>query len=355
MKVLFRCDSSLLIGTGHVMRCLTLASLLREEGHEVLFVTRRLEGNIIVSIEEKQFKVIPLPAPESPYFSLSQYDNWRAVPLEQEIGEMHEILRAEEVDWIVVDHYGLPKEWEIQMKKTGPCLMVIDDIFRDHACDAFLDQNFHPDHEAKLLFKPPEYTYLGPRYALLSEQFRAISPKNKLQHHVGRILAFFGGTDPTRETLRFLKIFSGMRYSIPLTVVVGRTNPHIPALQEYIKKMSGSELIIQTKEMAALMDSADLFVGAGGSITWEKAYLGLPSLTIAIADNQVEFSRNLHEKGVHLFLGLAQEVSNALYEQSLRKIIEDDDLRKTMSSGCRDLEVGSRTYELAELFRRKQD
>ena len=46
MKVAFRADASIEIGTGHVMRCLTLADRLRERGATTHFLCRPLDGHL---------------------------------------------------------------------------------------------------------------------------------------------------------------------------------------------------------------------------------------------------------------------------------------------------------------------
>ena len=46
MKVLVRTDASVEIGSGHLMRCLTLADQLRSEDAEVAFACRDLPGGM---------------------------------------------------------------------------------------------------------------------------------------------------------------------------------------------------------------------------------------------------------------------------------------------------------------------
>jgi len=47
MKIVFRTDSSIYIGTGHIMRCLVLAQLLRESGNDIQFCIREQEGSLL--------------------------------------------------------------------------------------------------------------------------------------------------------------------------------------------------------------------------------------------------------------------------------------------------------------------
>ena len=65
MRVVFRTDASLQIGTGHVMRCLTLADALREKGAECQFVCRLHEGNLVDHIRSCGYEAHALPTPSA--------------------------------------------------------------------------------------------------------------------------------------------------------------------------------------------------------------------------------------------------------------------------------------------------
>ena len=59
-RILIRCDASSLIGSGHVIRCRTLARELHRSGAEVLFFCRQLGGDLIALLEN-EFRVLALP------------------------------------------------------------------------------------------------------------------------------------------------------------------------------------------------------------------------------------------------------------------------------------------------------
>ncbi len=80
MNVLIRADASVRIGSGHVMRCLTLASELRKNGAIVGFVCRDWAGNLFHTIEQQGFPVyqlLPLLS-ELPH-SDTDYASWLGV------------------------------------------------------------------------------------------------------------------------------------------------------------------------------------------------------------------------------------------------------------------------------------
>lgn len=350
MKILFRCDSSTSIGTGHIIRCLTLATSLEASGHTALFVCRNLDGNIINLIEEKQFKVISLPAPSAPFESKNLYDQWRAVPLNQEITELRAIIERENPQWIVVDHYGLPVEWETNFRNQNTRIFVIDDIFREHRCDALLDQNFHFDHSKKLNTNEEAKLFLGPRYALLSNQFLKVSPSVKSSNEVKQTLVFFGGTDPQGETLRFIKIIKKNHLSGNFQILAGSSNPHLNEITHETSQSNNMTLIIQTKNMSELMNSSDLFIGAGGSTSWERCYLGLPSIIVSIAENQEVFSENLAKADCQIYLGPTNRIDENDYLKAIKMITENAGLREKLSFNSLNLQVGTLTKELVNFF-----
>lgn len=349
-KILIRCDSSILIGSGHLTRCLNLAISLREYGFELSFACRYLEGNLIKLLEEKQFKVIALKAPEST-ISGSIYDKWRGVSLESEISEFSAICHQYQPEWVIVDHYGLSIEWEKCVKGLGIKLFVIDDIFRTHYCDALLDQNFHLEHESKLnLENKDTVKFLGPRYTLLSDQFRTTPIPHRTFENVENVLVFFGGTDPDGETLNFLNSIMG-KTNYKFQIVVGQSNPHIPEIKVLCSKDSNFYLHVQISNMAELMVRSDIFIGAGGSTTWERCFLGLPAICVTIAENQVEISNSLQEAGIHVYLGKSGEISKEIYIESLNSLSKNSELQKQFSHNSLALGVGSLTNHIYDLFK----
>lgn len=111
MNVLMRVDASYEIGTGHVMRCLTLAHRLEKEGNTIAFICRRAKGDCIDLIEQQGFHVYKLPICEG---SLWKYISKR---WEVDAKETIEILRGSSVDKLIIDHYSIDFKWEKLMRQ----------------------------------------------------------------------------------------------------------------------------------------------------------------------------------------------------------------------------------------------
>ena len=172
MKIAIRVDSSLQIGSGHVMRCLTLADILKNDAG-ILFLCRPHEGNLISLIRAKGFLVRVLENPTGISDPNLMHSEWLGATQKQDIDQCLNLLKEEYFDWMIVDHYALDIVWQSAMKKCYKKLLVIDDLGdRRHSCDVLLDQNYGSDHRKYYNLVPKKcLLLLGPEFALLREQF----------------------------------------------------------------------------------------------------------------------------------------------------------------------------------------
>lgn len=330
--MLIRCDSSFKIGTGHVARCLNFSQYISGPNIEIKFVVRDLRGNVNHLIREKQFDCIVLSEPSAQ---------------DLEMDEFVRILDTEKPDWVLVDHYGLGTEWEHATKNHGAKVFVIDDLFRKHVCDILLDQNYHMDHLA-LLNGSYSMTkvFLGPQYALLGQQFRDQKPRPTINDHVQSALVFFGGIDSKNQTQRFLNLVPDLPSDIKFDVVVGSNHPKLPEIKNQTKNISNIELHVQTKEMAKLMSKQDLYIGSGGSVSLERAYMGIPGLCMSVAENQIEVSKSLDELGSHIYLGSSENITDEFLIEQIRLLISDTETRRQLHQASLDLGVGSKLIDV---------
>jgi len=346
MKILIRADASVQIGTGHVMRCLTLADELRGRGAEAVFVCREFEGNLCGYIEEKGYIVHRLPVFDTPKQNIEgslKHAEWLGDDWQTDARQVEEIIKDLDThpDWLVADHYALDKRWEGCLRPYCKKIMIIDDLAdRPHDCDLLLDQNFYENLESRYDGLVPAWCkkLLGPKYALLRPEFsEARKNLRKRDGHVKRIMIFFGGSDPTNETAKALEAIRMLnRPDIAVDVVVGALNPHRQGIEQIASDLPNCTCHFNVEDMTLLMAKADLAVGAGGSTVWERCALGLPSLVATVAENQERTVSDMAESGYLLFLGRSEEVSvHSLYHaleialQSPWLIISFD--RKTQS------------------------
>ena len=341
MRVVMRVDASLEIGSGHVMRCLTLADELRSRGAEVHFICRDHPGNLVALIAERGYSYVGLETPTSGYLAPAGDTNhaaWLAVSWQQDAEETVAALPSGGVDWLVIDHYALDRRWEERLRPHVGKIMVIDDLAdRPHACDLLLDQNLYRDLELRYNDLVPAacQRLLGPRYALLRSEF-ALARKQLRQRdgQVRRILVFFGGVDPANETSKALQALIAVNLQgVAVDVVVGGGNPHKDEI-EALCVINGFSYNCQVSNMAELMAAADLAIGGGGTATWERCAVGLPSLVMVLADNQRELAHYGAQSGLCLSLGDASDVSPDEIGTAVSFVLRSPDTLRHLVEQC---------------------
>lgn len=313
MEVGIRVDASIQIGTGHFMRCLTLADALKRRGATIRFVSRQLPGHLCDMVVAKEHQLVPL---ESNANGATTGDlahaHWLSTSQPGDAQDSVQALAHRALDWLVVDHYALDARWETALRPMTKNILVIDDLAdRQHDCDVLLDQNYYTDMNNRYTGKVPAHCrlFLGPRYALLRDEFRRLHQTANLRTGpVKHVLVFFGGVDADNCTGRSIEALvklgiEGMR----VNVVIGAQHPHREQIEAECAR-NGFRCLVQTDRMAELMAAADLALGAGGSATWERCCMGLPCATIAIAQNQVRTAMDIADYGATKFIGIAADV-----------------------------------------------
>ena len=302
MKILFRADASIATGTGHVIRCLTLADQLRGQGAEVAFLCAALPGALADLVRSRGYACAEL----SPSVAGSGSSD------AQETLAAAAAIIPGMADWLVVDHYGLDARWEEQVRGCCRRLMAIDDIAnRPHSCDLLLDQNYEDPSRYRGLVPADCRLLLGPAYALLRPEYAANRGSVVLRRRpLQRVFVFFGGSDPadlTGKTLQAL-MAPGLVH-LKVDVVVGGNYIHHDSLNLLAKERGHTTVNGPQLHLADLMRTADLAIGAGGVTNWERMTLGLPSLVITLAENQVPISVQLNQRGIIRLLGKSEDIS----------------------------------------------
>ncbi|PWR24045.1 UDP-2,4-diacetamido-2,4,6-trideoxy-beta-L-altropyranose hydrolase [Zavarzinia compransoris] len=315
MKVAFRADAAVEIGTGHVMRCLTLADALARAGAACLFVCRDLPGHLLPAIEARGHAVHLLPAAGDfvPRAGDPPHAAWAATPWERDAAETAAALASFAPDLIVLDHYAFDARWE-GVAAAGRRLLVIDDLAdRPHRAEILLDQTLGRrarDYDG--LLPAATLRLLGPAFALLRPEFaarRAESLARRRAPRLSRLLVAMGGIDKGNATGAVLGRLArtALPADLSIDVVMGGAAPFLDAVRGQAAAMPvPTRVLVDVADMAGLMTAADLAIGAAGGTSWERCCLGLPSLTLVLADNQAGIAHALAGAGAALPLGRAE-------------------------------------------------
>lgn len=308
MRVVFRADASVTIGTGHVMRCLTLADTLRARGTDCQFVTRDLPGHLAALIADRGFAVSLLDAPSGPAPSgPPDHAAWAGVTWQQDLAETRAAINR--ADWLIVDHYAFDARWQTGLADRIGRIMVIDDLAdRPHAAALLLDQNLGRAAQDYDGLVPDDCHILtGPRFALLRPEFAAARAAALAhpprQAHLMITMGGMDAIDATSAVLMTLKA-ADLPRDLRISVVLGSRSPALERVGELVAQLSQpSEVLVDVRDMAGLMAEADLAISAGGSTIWELCCLGLPSIVVETAANQQGISKALEKAGAALGVG----------------------------------------------------
>ena len=326
---IFRTDASRTIGTGHAMRCLTLADALKQAGTTCRFVCRELDGHLIETIRARGHAVMTLPAPAGQVAHFDPHSPhhaaWLGVPWEQDAADSTAALQGERPDWLVVDHYALDARWERRLRPHCVRLFAIDDLAdRPHECDVLLDQNLGrkaADYAGKV---PGSCDILaGAAFALLRPAFpaaRAASLERRKSGNLGQLLIALGGVDKDNITSEILAALqhAPLPEGCRIVVAMGAKAPWTAQVREAAERLPfDTQVQVGTDAMAELMAASDLAIGAAGTMAWERCCLGLPTLTVVIAENQRAGAQALAASGACMLLPLplrTETLTNTLNE-----------------------------------------
>jgi UDP-2,4-diacetamido-2,4,6-trideoxy-beta-L-altropyranose hydrolase len=332
MRAVFRVDAATTIGTGHVMRCLTLAKKLRAQAVDCIFITRLHPGNLSGLIREAGFSVVslkPLPLPPQK----DDHYSWLGAQ-EEDSAQTNAILKdLGQVDVLIVDHYGVDETWEKVLRPNVKRLITIDDLAdRPHQADLLIDHNIGRQAEDYAELAPKNCKVLaGSNYALLRDEFasfRDISLERKQnQRAPSSILITLGGADADNFSATALEAVALLVDCFPTLkahVVLSSIAPHINTVQAKVAAMGHSaELHINTNRMGDLMAEADICIGAAGVTMLERFCLGLPTLVLANAKNQIPVLDYINSNALGRFVGWTNKVTSQQLSTHLEELIVD--------------------------------
>lgn len=347
--IVFRVDTSIDIGSGHVMRCLTLADLFKAQGLVCHFICREHPGNMIDHIRQSGYQVHELQAVDPGCVAendgqdepLLAHSHWLGVSQQEDANECIPLLQSLKPDWLIVDHYAMDSRWENLVRHTCKKVFVIDDLAdRSHDCDLLLDQNLGRRSEDYAELVPLNcHLLIGPQYALLRPEFAALrecSLEYRKQPKIERILITMGGVDKDNATGRVLEALQHCSLSpnCRISVVMGASAPWLESVRQQALKMPWhTEVLVNIRDMANRMAKSDLSIGAAGSTSWERCCLGLPALLVVLAENQWPIAQALQAEQAAGMVGAVEKICDQL-PMAMDKLFQDSTLSEMSKHAC---------------------
>lgn len=320
LLLLFRADADDHIGTGHVMRCMALASTHIAKGGRAAFGWSSGSEALELRLKESGIPIYQITSiPGSP----------------EDARQTVELACALGAAWVVADGYQFTAHWQAAIKTAGVRLLCWDDYghAQHYHADLVLNQNAAADPAAYANRDDETRLLLGSRFACLRAQFLECARVGKAHPDRARkILVTLGGSDHANATAFVLKALAQVA-DIEATVVVGGSNPNLPELTRIVDELGHSyKLVVDSRNMPELMAQTDLAVSAAGSTTLELAFMGVPSVLLVTADNQRLIAKNLSAAGAALYVGELASLTIESLRDTVSALIPDVATRNAMGA-----------------------
>jgi UDP-2,4-diacetamido-2,4,6-trideoxy-beta-L-altropyranose hydrolase len=332
LRVAFRCDASLQMGGGHVMRCLALADALSNDGADVSFVAAEMPDALARRVAQAGHLLTFVP----PAAAMPRADQgWEEPPLtalSQQEDATATGAAVRRVDWAVVDHYLLDKAWHSTARNFADKILVIDDLAnRSCDCDLLLDQTFGrkaADYRARV--PSGAHVLTGSAFALLRPEFAgeraAALERRAAAAPVRRVLIAIGTSDHGDAAARIAEEVLTILPECAIDLVLAVDSGEVRRLASGQPRIT---VHLDSERMAELMRDADTAIGAAGTSSWERCCLGLPAILLVIADNQRFVAANLKQAGAVLVADSIAEIPALL-----KRLADDPGQRLAMTAAA---------------------
>jgi len=338
--VLIRADATVNSGTGHVMRCLALAQAWRKQAGEAIFVMAESTSAIQARLQLEAVKIVSI----------------QAVPgSAEDLQQTVDAAVFHKADWIVGDGYHFDAHYLSELQSACSLLFIDDNGGLEfYAPELVLNQNAHARPEMYERRAPRTRLLLGPRYALLRDEFMAYRDwTRKVAERGTRVLLTMGGSDPKDLTPNMLAALAGLEIEdLQIRVVVGGSADNQNGVAEKARQFPGRvEMIANATNMAELMAWADVAVAGAGTTCWEMCLLGLPAILVVVAENQEFIAGHLAEMGAAVNAGRAESIDGTSLAHRAAELLENVDRRLQMSQAARQLVDGGGRDRVLETMR----
>jgi UDP-2,4-diacetamido-2,4,6-trideoxy-beta-L-altropyranose hydrolase len=318
--VLVRCDASVSIGTGHVMRCLALAQAWQDAGGRAVFAMARSTPAVIRRLRSESCDIVVIRG---------------------EVGHVSDAVQttelARELDaaWLIIDGYYFGTEYQKRLKLGGIQVLLVDDKAdaESYSADLILNQNVHAHEDLYRNRTPRSKLLLGARYCLLRREFqRWRGWRRTIAPHARKVMITMGGSDPGNASLCVIEALREYRLADrEVTVIVGGSNPHHARIESAVHEFNGARIVQDAANMAELLAGADIAIAAAGTTCWEMCLVGLPALLVVLSENQKAIAEGLAARGVARNLGPGPQVAPEKIREELEALTKSPDVRQRMS------------------------
>lgn len=317
-RIAIRVDGGPSIGLGHFMRCLSLARELEKRFCYITFISRKIPE----SIKRVHLNFINLPKKK-------QINDFRLI---DELEDLKKRISEISFDCLIIDHYEASYEYLKRLNNEKFLTVFIDDFCDDDIpTDIIINGNIYAK-EACYTNNNSKKLLLGPQYLLLRKEFNNL-PTRSINKEVKKILITAGGSDNQNLTIRFLNILknNAKTTNLEYDVVAGSDFLNIRDIEKYSKKYNNINLFKNVRKMSKLMLDTDIALSTSGTVLYELAATGTPSISLIVAKNQEKVAKALGNIGCTINLGWHDKVSDESLKKEINVLLERKKVRLNLS------------------------
>ena len=351
----FRVDGSIEIGTGHIMRCLTLANALKNRGFICYFICRDHIGNLIETIVNNGHKIRVLKGLDDDCLRNDNnlilkppHASWLGCDWIKDAEQTIECVDDLNLKWMIVDHYAIDSRWETMLKSYSEKLLIIDDLAdRAHDCNQLIDQTLNRQfNDYKNLVPDKCKLFLGSDYTIIRSEFlklRKYSLERRKNNIVNKLLINMGGTDKDNCTSEILKVLKDidLPQDFVIIIVLGGNSPWINEVKSIASSLRWkTEIKVNVTNMAKIMSDSDFAIGAAGITAWERCCMGLPSILVLLASNQIYVANALESRGAIILIRNKDKIPKYL-APAINSLLTNKELRTNISKSASQVTDGT--------------
>jgi spore coat polysaccharide biosynthesis predicted glycosyltransferase SpsG len=306
MRVALRADAGPERGTGHVMRCLTVAEALVQLGHDVL---------LLGVVESVPWLTDYIRTTDVTHVSCGR----DSLDLE--------LLQELRIDRVVVDSYWIAPDLISRVNREIPTLAIVDGDARGIRADFLLDHNVGA--ETRDWSEAPGTVLAGSKYALVRQAIRGqrVDHGWEVPGRESHIVAFMGGTDPGAMMQHVVASIVDVLPQARLTAIT--TQDLVPIVRRLTDQMPNGVTLGPTPDLPRHLGDAHLIVSAAGTSVLDVCTIGKPTVLVGVVDNQSEGLRHAVDRGLALGVDATTEGASSVGSLVLQ-LLDDADLRERL-------------------------
>lgn len=319
MDILFRVNAGLNVGLGHISRCMQIARKMAR-CYPISFMVNTDSKEIVENFIRDIANNLPL-------------NNLIYVNKDNDLSVIIDYYHHYH-SFLVLDHYDVDEEYQLILKRAGMHWLQLD----SHAAQLFygdfvqhgspgateeLYANLHGNKETKFL--------LGPQYVIVNEELTELHNSSKVRETIRKVFVSFGGGYAKGALLKYLSVLVQSFPSLEFCVALRANHPDLLSLKHIEKDFPNVTLYIDSNYVYQLMCQCDVAILASGGMSYEAATVGLPSILIALEDNQFVNLKGCSDLGISVSLGTIDLVPPNTVVNTLMMLKNNTELLSRMS------------------------